>query len=642
METVYAGLPFYDSLEKTDRVRTGARVPFNCPRHQLLPFQINVGTDNPGEITRVDLLDCENDEANMITGWTNGYNPNDPLLSNFGTFTSSGPAITSAVHGGVGAAICYSNLFRAVSVGEKITLRLTITLNAGAAPLYAFLVRTLPYGNPISNYAPLSAGDNEITLTVATASTATMLWIYTELAGDWSTGEIVIPPREVTPYFNGNPLITGWTNAGYDTFTTAGDDISALIKTTAADLDQGLSNTISVTAGDLIRLVYVGTITSGTAPKIVLVNNTGADISNILTLTAGTNYAILRATATATLATIRVRNAITEVFNGSLQILSSTKTSLPVLYTALSNDYFQYKGLQLFTPLPKGQWKVKLTTANGYVYYSENIVVSDIYPNQITGWENLAFFYDTLTSSGTSITSAITDGSAQSHAISNVFGAVRKREKLTLRFALFLNSGQLPTIMLTDALWSVLGGISATVNGINTIEITSANNLDDARIWLSNANAANFSTSEIFVHRSYSPRFIRIDMSNAKDLGNILYQDSWAQTLFLETRLNYPTTEVVEVGDEKDGIFNVEKIVTKYIYRISTYINRAMHRVLSRISQHSSVTITDEVGNTYTPSIGNIRMEADQPHFETTHAVISFNDGENTAFDWTYDMENMT
>jgi hypothetical protein len=35
-------------------------------------------------------------------------------------------------------------------------------------------------------------------------------------------------------------------------------------------------------------------------------------------------------------------------------------------------------------------------------------------------------------------------------------------------------------------------------------------------------------------------------------------------------------------------------------------------------------------------------MEADQPHFETTHAVISFNDGGNTAFDWTYDMENMT
>ena len=387
METVFAGLPFYDSLEKTDRVRTGARVPFNCPRHQLLPFQINVGTDNPGAITRIDLLDCKN---------------------------------------------------------------------------------------------------------IAT---------------------------EITSYF----------------------------------------------------------------------------------------------------------------------------AALPALFTTTANDYFQYKGNQLATPLPRGQWKVKLTTANGYIYYSENIVVSDIYQNLITGWVNAPIGgYDTFTTTGTIISSAITDGSDIATVYSPMF-AIRKGESIFVKFNYLLNSGTAAVIYLQDFSLGVGSSVVNLVSGINNITLTALYSASEMRVIIQNSAAAsNFLTSEVFVYRSYSPRFIRIDMSNAKDLGNILYQDGWAQTLFLETRLNYPTTEVVEVGDEKDGIFNVEKIVTKYIYRISTYINRAMHRVLSRISQHSSVTITDEVGNTYTPSIGNIRMEADQPHFETTHAVISFNDGENTAYDWTYDMENMT
>jgi hypothetical protein len=508
MRTVFAGLPFYDSLDKTDRVRTASRLPFSCPRHQLLPFQINVGTDNPGEIQRVDLLDCKN---------------------------------------------------------------------------------------------------------VAT---------------------------DITSYFNGGTLITSWTNAGYDTFTTAGDDISALVKTTAGDADYGYSNLFPVVSGELIRIIYSGTITSGTAPKIVLVNNAGVDISNIATLAAGVNYIILRATATATEARVRVRNAITEVFNGALTIASSNKTSLPVLYTALSNDYFQYKGQQLFTPLPRGQWKIKLTTVNGYVYYSENIAVSDIYANQISGWTNsMADPYGTLTAAGTSITSAIT-AAGPSYVGSNSF-EIRKGEAVSLKTNVVPVSGQLPSAFLLEVGGGLISPSTPLAAGVNNISLV-ATKATTAAVYLWNNAAANWAAGEAFIHRTYSPRFIRLDLSNAKDLGGILYQDGWAQTLFLETKMNYPTTETVEVGDEKDGVFNPEKIVTKYIYRISTYINRAMHAVLTRISQHSSVVVTDEVGNTYTPAVGNIRMEADQPHFETTHAVISFNDGDNSAYDWTYDMSNMT
>jgi hypothetical protein len=113
--------------------------------------------------------------------------------------------------------------------------------------------------------------------------------------------------------------------------------------------------------------------------------------------------------------------------------------------------------------------------------------------------------------------------------------------------------------------------------------------------------------------------------------------------LWLETRLNYPSRETVEIGEEKDGIFLPEKLITKYIYRISTYISRAMHAVLCRLPQHSSITITDEVGNTYTPAVGNLQITSmEWSHFETGHIVISFNDGDNSAFEWSYDMANLT
>ena len=518
METVYAGLPFYDSLEKTDRVRTGARVPFNCPRHQLLPFQINVGTDNPGAITKSELLGCSETygTTNLISAWSTG---------SYETFTTNGAIITSAINaGGGGSGLAYTGVIP-VNRGDILQCTINLTLNSGQLPFVFLFDPYVPLGTygECSDRVTLAAGVNVVELSPTIQSNNIKLAIYNNgAAADWSTSSFSV---------------------------------------------------VSV--------------------------------------------------------------------DGRINI-TSYFASLPALFTATTNDYFQYKGGTLKYALPRGQWRVKLTTANGYVYYSENIAVSDIYQNQITKWQNAGggFAYDTFISSGAIIASAISLGATKACKTSSLI-SVRKGEALSIYFSFTLNSGQLPNLSLQETGIGAASNVVTVTVGINMITIT-ATRACIGYLEFINTAASNFSTSEVFVHRSYSPRFIRIDMSNAKDLGNILYQDSWAQTLFLETRLNYPTTEVVEVGDEKDGIFNPEKIVTKYIYRISTYINRAMHRVLSRISQHSSVTITDEVGNTYTPSVGNIRMEADQPHFETTHAVISFNDGENTAYDWTYDMENMT
>lgn len=127
-----------------------------------------------------------------------------------------------------------------------------------------------------------------------------------------------------------------------------------------------------------------------------------------------------------------------------------------------------------------------------------------------------------------------------------------------------------------------------------------------------------------------SGAWMKLEFSNTTDLGDIPYSEGFAQIIYLNTKMNYPLNEYIEVGEERDGEFIAEKLVTKYLFRISDYVGRALHRVLIRLPQHDTITIADEVGNTYTPSVGNaIIPTADWVNFETCHIVIQFNDGDS-------------
>jgi len=130
-------------------------------------------------------------------------------------------------------------------------------------------------------------------------------------------------------------------------------------------------------------------------------------------------------------------------------------------------------------------------------------------------------------------------------------------------------------------------------------------------------------------------RFCKIQFSNTNNLGDIRYEGSFVQMVWLEAVLNIPTHEMIQTGEEKDGIFLAEKIVSKYIYTIIAYVSRGIYRCLMRLTQHDTITITDEVGNTYTPSIGNVIVEAPEwIGFDACKLTIKFNDGDNTAFGW--------
>ncbi|KKL62024.1 hypothetical protein LCGC14_2189390, partial [marine sediment metagenome] len=294
--------------------------------------------------------------------------------------------------------------------------------------------------------------------------------------------------------------------------------------------------------------------------------------------------------------------------------------------------------------LPKGTYYLKLTDGTNK-WYSEWFNIQDVYENILSLWSNQS--YETFISSGAKIISAIETGSngrVNSSTIDNF--AVANDEEIIVIFFLTLNSGQVPSVNLLNADGlAVISNTVAATEGINEITLT-VTKAATARMRLINTSASDYSTSEVWVQRKYSPRFVKLQFTNDKDLHGkrgddqtILYQKGFTQECWLQTILNTPGSNRVDVGQEKDGVFIAEKIITQYKYRIIDYLNRSLFEGLIRLPQHKTITIIDEVGNEYTPDIGNVLVSAEWGTFDTGDVLIEWNDG---SFVWVDNAEDIT
>lgn len=427
-------------------------------------------------------------------------------------------------------------------------------------------------------------------------------------------------------------------DTGFDTFTNTGLEISSAIN--AAGVCFGSSTAFSTIRGTQIRFIGTLTLNSGSAPMIFIINDGGTPV----TLSEGANNIILTATSVASSAQLAVYvNGATNyelsgvsitTITGALDITDFFPT-LPQPYDPTDttfDPYLKYNGDVLNWLLPLGIYYLKIT-GDSYIYYSDYIRVDNIYPNLISSLSNIS--YETFSSSKTRIVNAVNttgSGNLQSGDIS-----IRRGEQITMVLYLTVTSGQSPTTVLwSDAEVSNVSNIVVLSAGLNVVTFTATMTVTDAELSIYVTAASQFSTSEIVIIRQYSANFIKINFRNTHNFGNLLFEDSQTQIAWLEAVLNNPTHEMVNVGEEKDGIFIAEKIVSKYNYAIICYISRVMYQCLIRLPQHNTVTITDEVGNTYTPAIGNITVDPiDWITYETGKLIIRFNDGDNTAFSWT-------
>lgn len=623
MKTIITTLPIYDKLAKqtyqkaiVNKEQTGQDqpVPINCPRHRLPSLLWNVQSDAPGEIDKIELIGSSGENLDLASSIGN-YN-----ASVYDTLTTSGTAITSAINLAGNAYAVINPVFSA-NIGEVITIRFTATLTSGVLP-YFFLDN----GTALSTaYQHANIGYNELRLIAESTSANTRVVMYSSAAANFATTAISIKKNDITSLFNTSPayIQSGappagaamWLNnaTAYDTFTANNKVITSAIKTTAAGVASCWnvfvigSVSTTITSGESIRIRADLGLNSGTAPKVVLQRtDTGVNISNVVTLSAGVNIFFLTATSTITGFAICIYNSDTELTNFDCELSYGEKSVIPRLYTALTDDYFQYKGNTLGLLLPLGTYYLKITTLNGYVYYSDYFVVGCIYENLITGWINSPApnAYETFTTSGTVILSAIESG-ASGYALSNSFNVI-KGEKI--RVKLFLtNSNQLPTLYLINNGWSSDDSQALAV-GLNDIELTSAWD-GVSYLLIRNTAASSFSTTEVLAGREYSEKYLTINFSNTCDLGDIVYQDGFTQSLWFESETmenTYPTEEEGQKNGEGRFVRTFARLVKKYLARTKD-MPGYMVDVFNRLKLHDTVELIDLVGDVN--DVYNIEVE---------------------------------
>ncbi len=600
MKTIYTSLPIYNKISKQryQKVKSSGLdkiAPVVCPRHRLPSFQWMDGDDGVTVIDKVEMIGIEG-EANLVTEWNNAASP-----SHYSTFVTDGPDITSAINAaGLGTSYCTTNYIN-VLYGMQYTITINITVAAGGAPD----MHTSGTGTGTIYPSDHQLVDGENILTYMCVVSGTIRFLLYGDALDSFSATVTVTGYDITNRYwwdsGYNSLtISPTNNSSYDTLISNGGaspDITSAIKTVAAGVEYCYSDAFSVTTGDYIRFNFTLDLNSGTAPNCVLVDSADADKSNVVRLVHGLNSFVLISTVTDANCRIRFRNEDTELTNFSMLFCYAIKlTSTYIKPFALSTDsYYQYKGNTLTRLLPVGDYYLKLTTNAGYIYYSDWFKVDCVYENLLSNPVNVT--YDTFTVSGNTISSAI-NAAGEAYSTSDVFQVI-KGETITIIFWLTLNSGQVPTIYITPSPWGAIYVGEASAAGLNEITLTPSWT-GDAYFRFYNSDASNFSTADIEVLRHYSEKYLTIDFHNDCDLGDILYQDGFTQTIWFESETMEPT-----FPQEEEGVKNGEdRFVRTFARQVKKYLVRTfempdfMVDVFNRMKLHESIELTDLDGDT--------------------------------------------
>ena len=279
-------------------------------------------------------------------------------------------------------------------------------------------------------------------------------------------------------------------------------------------------------------------------------------------------------------------------------------TDITTYFPILSDDvmvgtetYYKYDGDTLNYLLPTGLFYLQIIHANGYVYYSDWILVDCVYQNLITAWTN--FTYETFVSSGTAITSAINSAGAASAYSTNPFSIIKGKTYTAIFFAT-LTSGEAPTLDFTGL--GLLSNQETITAGLNVITFTATSNSDVAYLVLNNAANSNFALTEVLLFENVSEKYLKFAFEHSCDLGEITYDDGFTQVLYLETETMEPTFPYTEKGQENGyGQFVPTFQRQDKVYLIRTgLIPQHIIDVLQRLKLHDTITLTDLVGDSFT------------------------------------------
>ncbi len=418
-------------------------------------------------------------------------------------------------------------------------------------------------------------------------------------------------------------------NVGYDGFNTyVGDPTHFLAeKTTAAGEAYAYTDDFVIDAGESIVVRTNLGIVLGTAPKMVIVDNAGNDISNVVTVTEVVGqYCTLTSTEFNAAARIRFRHLDTETGTYSM-VFFAYRSEIPGIQTELTDDYYQYSGGRLGIPLPHGTYYLRMASVNGFIYYSEVFQVQCIYPDLIKTWTNDG--YENFFSTGSSITTASDSLGVGGQAYSESFDAA-KNEIITV--IIYINTqstptdpSELPSIGLNPT--GLIGDSTALSAGLNVVDLVVTTS-GATRVVIYNATDTNFTTYEVRAFKNYSEDYIRIDFSNSCDLADILYSEGFEQSLWIKSE-NMETTFPMTPEGSEDG--NGKFIPTfrrqEKLHIIRTpFLTQAMVETLYRLMLHDTITLIDLIGEEFT--IENLEVEhewqGDDKYYALAELTVDF------------------
>jgi len=448
---------------------------------------------------------------------------------------------------------------------------------------------------------------------------------------------------DVLDYFSASDgLVSGWTNGGvipgegYSTFTPSGVFILSAIESGSGKA-YCYSEEFSLATGDSIIVDYNFTLNSGTLPNVRLGNSVGTFFSLGVDLSDGEGVVYLTATSNSS-GSVRLL-IVNDAGNDTNFYVSgfSSKLANIELTEKTSYDFFTYNGTPLSTTIPYGVYYLRVSDGNT-TWYSEWFSVQDLQPQLITGWPSES--YDTFTYSVANITSAITatTASAESNTLT-----IRTDEIFIFTYDLTLTSGSLPNALFVTGSPAVsASNTEALSEGLGEVELTCTRSTAAAKLRIASTSASSFSLSSVSLRRKWGD-YVHLEFTNTRDFNNgadsIYYAGGFTQQAYLRSYENLPIHETIEMGQDKNGKFEAEKLIRKLTRSMVAYVSRSMHNALSLLKLHDSVKILNERGVEYTPEIGNVDVSMDWNTFDTGTLRIAFNE-DGTV--WTNSSDNIS
>lgn len=286
----------------------------------------------------------------------------------------------------------------------------------------------------------------------------------------------------------------------------------------------------------------------------------------------------------------------------------SLASNIGLITSEAGDDYFIYNGTTLNYALPEGAWYLKITMDTNHIYYSDWFMVQCVYCNFAERFINNNF--NTFTVSETTISSAIE--TMTGYADTYPYRSVYLGQQITVMYYLTLNSGAYPSFSVVSASLGVISNVAtATSAGLQEITLTTTRAADDAFIRISVGAASNFSTSEVLIYTQYACGYVTLSFSNCCNIGDILYEEDFFQTLWLKSDNIEPAFPYTEKGQENgDGKFipTFRRQDKTYLIRTGE-ISQYMVDVLHRLKLHDVMTFIDQVGDAH--NVESVDIEHD-------------------------------